>query len=151
MFEVVETFLIQFINILPYIIPLILIMNLVSSMLWGERQMKIYVPENNSFSSCYVVNSANTIRAYSQRPTQNSIISYRDYYYNGHYIYSDGVQTFSQYSTLPTCLQNSDITHDVYYRNDFDSIIIIFFILLIICFYFPYKIISRMLGRWLKL
>lgn len=37
MFEVVETFLIQFINILPFIIPFILIMNLVSSMLWGDK------------------------------------------------------------------------------------------------------------------
>lgn len=37
MFDVVETFLIQFINILPYVIPLILIMNLVAHLLWGDR------------------------------------------------------------------------------------------------------------------
>lgn len=37
MFEVVETFLIQFINILPFVIPFILIMNLVCSMLWGDK------------------------------------------------------------------------------------------------------------------
>lgn len=37
MFEVVETFLIQFINILPFLIPFILIMNLVSSMLFGGK------------------------------------------------------------------------------------------------------------------
>lgn len=37
MFDVVETFLIQFINILPFLIPFILIMNLVSSMLWGDK------------------------------------------------------------------------------------------------------------------
>lgn len=37
MFDVVETFLIQFINILPFIIPFILVMNLVSSMLWGDK------------------------------------------------------------------------------------------------------------------
>lgn len=36
MFEVAETFLIQLINILPFLIPFILIMNLVSSMLWGD-------------------------------------------------------------------------------------------------------------------
>lgn len=35
MFEVVETFLVQFINILPFLIPFILIINLVSSLLWG--------------------------------------------------------------------------------------------------------------------
>lgn len=37
MFDVVETFLIQFINILPFLIPFILVMNLVSSMLWGDK------------------------------------------------------------------------------------------------------------------
>lgn len=37
MFDVVETFLIQFINIIPFIIPFILIMNIVSSMLWGGK------------------------------------------------------------------------------------------------------------------
>ena len=37
MFEVVETFLIQFINILPFIIPFILIINLASDLLFGGR------------------------------------------------------------------------------------------------------------------
>lgn len=37
MFEVVETFLIQFINILPFIIPFILVMNLACLMLWGGK------------------------------------------------------------------------------------------------------------------
>lgn len=37
MFEVVETFLVQFINIMPFLIPFILVMNLVSYMLWGGK------------------------------------------------------------------------------------------------------------------
>ena len=37
MFEVAETFLIQFINIIPFLIPFILIMNLICSMLWGGK------------------------------------------------------------------------------------------------------------------
>lgn len=37
MFEVVETFLIQLINILPYLIPLILIINLIAYLLWGGK------------------------------------------------------------------------------------------------------------------
>lgn len=37
MFDVVTTFMIQLINILPFIIPLILIMNLCSDLLWGGR------------------------------------------------------------------------------------------------------------------
>lgn len=111
----------------------------------------VYVPDNSSYNSCFVVQNGDTIRGYSQQPTTNSTISYRDYYINSNYIYKDGTQTFSQYSTLPTCLSSSEITHDVFYRNDIDKILIIFLILLIICFYFPYKIITRMLGRWFKL
>lgn len=37
MFDVVETFLIQFINILPFLIPFILIMNLIAYLLWGGK------------------------------------------------------------------------------------------------------------------
>ena len=37
MFDVVETFLIQFINILPFLIPFILIMNLINDLLFGGR------------------------------------------------------------------------------------------------------------------
>lgn len=35
MFEVSEIFLIQLINIMPFLIPFILIMNLVCYLLWG--------------------------------------------------------------------------------------------------------------------
>lgn len=37
MFDVTETFLVQLINIMPFMIPFILIMNLVCSMLWGGK------------------------------------------------------------------------------------------------------------------
>lgn len=37
MFEVIQTFLIQFINMLPFLIPFTLIMNLVHSLLFDKR------------------------------------------------------------------------------------------------------------------
>lgn len=111
--------------------------------------MHIFVPNENY--SCYVVQSEGVIRAYENVPTYNSNVNYRDYYINSNYIYRDGSQSFGSYATLPTCLNNSVITHDVYYRNDFDKILIIFIILLIFCFYFPYRLISRIFGRWLKI
>ncbi len=37
MFEVVETFLIQFVNMLPFLIPFILIINLCADMLFGRN------------------------------------------------------------------------------------------------------------------
>lgn len=37
MFDVAIQFLIQFINLLPALIPFVLVINLISSMLWGDR------------------------------------------------------------------------------------------------------------------
>lgn len=111
--------------------------------------MKIYVPSYSN-NNCLVVRDSNTIRVYQNQPTQNSNVNYTDYYINSSYLSNSGVQNFSQYSTIPTCVSSSDITTNVYYRLDFDKISVITFILLLICFYFPYRIISRMFGRWLK-
>lgn len=37
MFDLASAFMIQFINMLPALIPFILIINLVSSLLWGDK------------------------------------------------------------------------------------------------------------------
>lgn len=37
MFEVTETLLIQLVNIMPFLIPFTLIMNLIFEMLWGGK------------------------------------------------------------------------------------------------------------------
>lgn len=108
----------------------------------------IYVPEKESYK-CYVVQNEQVIRAYSQVPSNNRDIAYRDYYFNSNYIYRDGVQSFGSYSTLPVCLDNSNLTSDIYYRNDFDSILIIFLIMSIFCFYIPIKIFLRLFRRFL--
>lgn len=109
--------------------------------------MTIYLPSTNY--ACYVVQDSNTLRAYERIPTNNSTINYTDYYVNSHYIYKNGQQTFSQYTTLPTCM-GATVTDNVFYRNDMPSILIMFFIILLIGFYFPYRIVSRLFGRWLK-
>lgn len=106
----------------------------------------IYVPDKENYS-CFVVRSSDTIRAYKQKPTYNSNIDYRDYYVNSNYMYQDGNQQFSNYSTLPVCLNNSELTNNVYYRNDFDSILIIFLILSIFCFLIPLKVFLRFFRR----
>lgn len=109
--------------------------------------MTIYLPDTTY--ACYVVRDNNTIRAYERTPQNNTTINYTDYYINSHYIYTNGQQTFTNYNTLPTCM-GATITNNVFYRNDIDQILVVFFILLLICFYFPYRIISRMFGRWFK-
>ena len=107
----------------------------------------IYVPEKENYK-CYVVRSEEVIRAYEEIPRNNTEVNYRDYYYNSNYLYNDGVQSFSQYTTIPVCLDNDNITSDVYYRNDFDSILVIFLIMCIFCFYIPLKVILRFIRRF---
>ena len=107
----------------------------------------IYVPDLENYK-CFVVRNESTIRAYKNIPVNNSDVDYRDYYYNSNYLYQDGVQSFGPYSTLPICLDNSKLTDSVYYRNDFDSILVIFLIMCIFCFYLPLKIFVRLFRRF---
>lgn len=111
--------------------------------------MKIYVPQDNTYNKCYVVQSEGVIRGYDRVPSNNVNYNYRDYYIKSDYIFRDGTGTWGQYSTLPICLENT--TNDVYYRVDFVNILIIFFIFAFFIVFLPYKIISRAFGRWLKL
>ncbi len=106
----------------------------------------IYVPDLNY--KCYVVRDSNTIRAYSQTPTRNQDISYRDYFINSNYLYQDGTQNFGNYSNLPVCLTNDVLTDNVYYRNDLDSILIVFLIISIFSFYIPIKVFKRLFRRF---
>lgn len=109
----------------------------------------IYVP-NDSYS-CYVIQDSNTIRAYHSVPHANSSVVYTDYYVNSHYMERVGTQNFGNYNFSINCLDSSKITSNYYYRNDFDSILIIFFIMCIVVFVIPFKLFSRIFGRWLKL
>ncbi len=112
--------------------------------------MKIYVPSDNTYNKCYVVQSSDTIRAYDQVPAYNRTYNYRDYFINSDYIYRDGSGQWGSYS-LPVCLDSNVITNEFYYRNDFANILIIFIILFFFIIFIPYKICSRAFGRWLKI
>ena len=86
---------------------------------------KIYIP-NYTNGNCAYIYSSDIIRVYDSTPQHNTTISYKDFYIKSSYIYNDGSTTFSQYSTLPVCINSDRITTDVYYRNDFDKIMVIF-------------------------
>lgn len=106
----------------------------------------IYVPDKTNYK-CFVVQDTNTIRAYKQVPARNTTVEYRDYYVNSNYMYRDGTQTYSNTATLPVCMANSETTTEVYYRNDFDSILVIFIIFTIVCIILPLKIVSKLFKR----
>lgn len=107
----------------------------------------IYVPDLENYE-CFVVQSEGVIRGYEEVPRNNITVNYRDWYINSSYIYRDGSQDFNNWSNLPVCLEASQVTNEVYYRNDFDSILIIFLILCIFCFYIPIKIFVRLFRRF---
>lgn len=106
----------------------------------------IYVPDTENYK-CYVVQSEGVLRGYEEVPRNNTTIAYRDYYINSNYIYRDGSTNFGNYSSLPICLSDDIITTNVYYRNDLDSILTVFLIMSIFCFFIPLKIFSRLFKR----
>ena len=107
----------------------------------------VFVPEDNTFNQCYVIQSADVIRGYDHVPAYNTSYSYRDYYINADYIYREGTGNWNNYSTLPTCLPSDIITNDYYYRVDFYKILIMFIILSFFCFYIPLKIFSKLFRK----
>lgn len=106
----------------------------------------IYVPDTENYK-CFVVQNEQVIRAYTSIPRNNTTIEYRDYYLQSNYIYKDGQQTFSQYATLPICLEENIVTTDYFYRNDIDSILVCLLIMSIFIIVVPLKIIFRFFRR----
>ena len=107
----------------------------------------IYLPQDSTYNKCYVVQNEDVIRGYDVVPRNNISYNYRDYYINSDYIYKDGSGTWSQYTTLPVCLSSDVITNDYYYRTDFPSILVGFFVLSIFCLYIPIKLFSKIFRK----
>lgn len=108
---------------------------------------KIFVPQTNVYDKCYVVQSEGVIRGYDTYPRNNVSYNYRDYYVNSNYIYRDGAGSWSQYSTLPTCIDSSNIVNDFWYRLDMPNILLMFLIINIFGIYLPIKIFSKIFRK----
>lgn len=108
---------------------------------------KIFMPQDSTYNKCYVVQSSDVIRGYDRVPSNNTNYNYRDYYINSSYIYRDGYGTWSQYATLPVCLDNDIITNDFYYRLDLSNILIIFLVINIFGIFLPIKIFSKIFRK----
>ena len=105
----------------------------------------IYVP-NYELSNCAYIYNNNTIRVYDSVPIQGRTIDYTDYYYNSHYMSVHGTTTFNNYSTLPTCIDDDNITTNIYYRNDITDILICFTIIV----GFIWLLLSLLIKKLLK-
>lgn len=112
---------------------------------------KIYLPENINNNQCVVVQSEGHLRVYDSRPngTQQNV-NYRDYYIRENYLKSTNQTTWNVYTSI-NCLDSTQFTTDYWYRPDIWQSLICFIIMAYIMIYLPYKIVSRLFGRWLKL
>lgn len=104
---------------------------------------KIYVPSNidiNEVNCVYIQNDDSIYLGL------NNNVNYELRYNNliGDYI-------TKSVDTLDVSCYSVELSHDPFYRKDIIDILIGFFILSIICFYFPYKIFTRAFGRWFKI
>lgn len=95
----------------------------------------IYVPEFNTNTCCYM-NDSNTLRCYDRRPTNNSTVSYIDYFVNSHYLSRSGSQSFGNYNTNIQCIDNSKLTNSYFYRNDSVDIMLLFVLIAGFIFFF---------------
>lgn len=109
--------------------------------------MKIYVPQDNTYNKCYVVQGEGVIRGYDHIPSSNVNYNYRDYYINSDYIYRDGSGSWSSYSILPTCLSSDVLTNDFYYRLDFTYVLLNVTIIALFGLYLPFRIFKSLFGR----
>lgn len=107
----------------------------------------IYVPRDTTYDKCYVIQSEGVIRGYDVYPRNNINYNYRDYYIRSDYIYRDGQGSWSNYTTLPTCLPTSDITNEYWYRVDFSNVLVMFLIINIFGIYLPIKIFSKIFRK----
>ena len=112
----------------------------------GDFMNNLYVPTTDY--ACYVIYDKDTIRAYHTMPTHDSEVEYTDYLFTANYYERYGVQNFSRYSVLPTCLDKDILTTSFYYRNDFLEILLIFVLLAIICFACPLRVFFRFFKRF---
>ena len=108
---------------------------------------KVYVPIYSTGNCAYIA-SSDVIRVYDSQPRQNSTIAYTDYYIKSSYISNRGSTTFSQYSTLPTCITDSNITTDYVYRNDFSNILFVALALIFTGYFFVSKVVRTLFVDW---
>lgn len=87
----------------------------------------VYLPIQINSNNCAYVYDNNIIRVYATRPNYNTTIQYTDFFVNSHYITRTGSTTFGQFSTINyDCLNATDFTSNIWYRNDIADISITF-------------------------
>lgn len=106
---------------------------------------KIYIPIEKENISCVSVLDHNTLRVYDNMPEFNSSTTYTDYFLDSHYLSKVGTESFTE--SIPVCVSSDLLTNDFYYRQDFDSILFVFIVLMFFMFLIPFKIFTKLFRR----
>lgn len=102
----------------------------------------IYIP-SEYINNCNVVHNG-YIRSY----LDNTYTSYVDIFPKQDYMVQAGTLSVPD---SPICDTLNAYSTDIWYRCDITLILINVLIIAIFGIYFPYRIFSRLFGRWLKL
>ena len=108
-----------------------------------------YISSNFSYS---VNNNYYVVRTNRNCQTQynNTYCDCYNIYFNNDYLVSS-VYSCSLSSNSGSLIPYTSFTDNFYYRLDFANICIIFLTISLLCYFFAFKPISRLFGRWLKL
>lgn len=101
---------------------------------------KIYLPTSYVNMPCKVINNG-YIRVYSN----DNLTNYYDIYINQDYMVKSGSTNYSQ---NVVCDTTNNYTDEIYYRTDFDKILIILIIVAIFVILIPLKIVLRLFRRF---
>lgn len=115
--------------------------------------MKTYLPTEDINSNWkYRINDDYYLIITNQNCYTQYNTTYCDCYYR--YPKNDYIRSETQscnWSSTNSWIPSSYFTDDYWYRLDLSNILIIFIILFIFGIYFPYRVINRIFGRWLKI
>lgn len=112
---------------------------------------KTYLPNEDINSNFHYSISEHNILV---RTNRNCYTQYSTTYCDCYYIYPINDYIKSEISACNynsgTWVNSNQFTSDYWYRLDIASVLIIFTIIFLFGIYMPYKILSRLFGRWLK-
>lgn len=113
---------------------------------------KTYIPQDLLSSNYRYTISNDSILVHTN---QNCYTQYSTTYCDCYYVYPKMDYLVSNATSCnynpTTYVSSSNFSSSYWYRIDLASILIIFLILWIFIFKYPYRIISRLFGRWLKI
>ena len=115
---------------------------------------KIYLPSNMINSNwSYEINADNYFVVHTNNNCYNN--GYNTWYCDCYKVYPtmDYITSnaFACYQGNYASINYNDLTSDFWYRIDIDKCLVIFLIIFLFGILLPYKIISRLFGRWLKI